>query len=468
MFKKQDNPKLFEEIFKAYRTTCPNDYTVNRHTTDRLSAEQLSKITRLKITPTSSKNITRLDGIEQLTNLEDFVFHGQHARTHSSTFEECLQRASLYESFNLDENLEFYEQEYNCCQIEDISPLYACTNLKKLDISNQRKISDIDLSFAPNLTQINMQSCKSLRKIYGLDSLQVLTDPTKLKDGDGYKNSHIDFSGCGILVDVDNFSKIIQTIKNNPHDGQKTNLFLPTTTYAHLCRRYPDMQNFLDSHLKATKNDIVKWTEIGAANLRIETNSSQMSMIRDRVDQILRTLFQYDDGSNITRIAQVFRWICDNTTYDRRLLNLTKNEMYSEKFRDDIRKAIRSTYVTLFDNKAVCVGVSNLFNFFMAELGLLSEPVSCRAEQFLDPRITESNHQISKVHTKAGVYYCDPTADLSYNESQYFLLNKDEISQVHSLTVADYQENSAPSIQKLLNKRGLLTSKCNSNIVHSI
>lgn len=460
MFRRSDNPELFKALCSQYKTLCPQDKTVDMLFTKELTDEQLSKITTLTIKPSTFANVKSLNGIEQLTNLEHLSIAGQSARTHAREFEETRKRAEVVMGYNPESDYQYFADEFESGQLTDITPIYSLKKLKSLSLANQRGIAEFDFSHNSNLTNVDMRDCRGLKKISGLHTLKVIQDPSQLEDKFAYFDSRFDFSGCCSLRSVGSMTKLAETLsKNREADNLDDHIFLPTTAYCHIVREEPQVGEILNDMEHNGCIDVAKWTEIGEGGVRIQNNSRQMAIAKRYADETVRTLFYGQNPSPLDKVSGVYRWICDNIKYDYNGLELSEKEDRNKKYRKTDQ--IRSSYVALIDKKAVCVGISNLFNFFMADLGYSAEPVSCSSVTSEDARMTISNHQMSKVFINNSTYYCDPTWDLGSSESRYFCLNKKEMGRDHQFTVADLKVQSGESYQEILRKAGLLKTKTN-------
>ena len=108
----------------------------------------------------------------------------------------------------------------------------------------------------------------------------------------------------------------------------------------------------------------------------------------------------------------------------------------------DLKRQIRSAYFALWDNKAVCAGISNLFNFMAADIGLKGESVYCRfGANNLENNSIDKNmaikvdHQISKVTLSGVEYFFDPTNDLK-DENE-----KSDYARYFALSAKQYFDN---------------------------
>lgn len=461
MLKRTDNPELFRAICSAYRHQFPQDKSVDALTTRELPDEILAKITSLVIeADTFFGNIKSLNGIEQLVNLTEFSLNGQSRWKHHKEFRGTLERSQVVTGYNLEEDLRFFLDEYNSGQIEDISPIYQLKHLKKLELRHQRKIREVDFSNNPNLVEVDMSYCEELRTIKGLDTLNVVNG--RKIDGLDFIDSRFEFSGCHNLREVDSLDLLVAHLDNNPNIDLDAHIFLPTTTFCHIARNnQPICELLAQRHIDCL--DYIHWTEIGKGDVRVENSSSQMLIAKRYVDETIKTLFHGQSPTDLELASGVYRWICDNIKYDYDGLKQSETEDPKKRYRK--KDSIRSSYVALINKKAVCVGVSNLFNLFMASLGFTAEPCPCSSEMAHDARMTDSNHMMSRIYVNNIPYYCDPTWDLGGEESRYFCLSKEEIERTHKFDVSAYSTKSGPSYQKIFKQQGLLQTKKQQQMV---
>ncbi len=474
MLKKSDNPQLFAAIASEYQKIDKNFMSIMA---SELSDEQLAKITTLTINPSSMReyNITSLAGIEKLTNLTHLSIRGQDSRAHARDFEGAFKRAEIYSGYDLDKDLQFYNNEYNCCQIsdEDVARLSALTKLESLDLSNQRAITQIDLSSFPNLTTLKMADCEGLVSVKGLDKLKVVNDPSSLPSKFAYEECDFEFGGCYRIKEVDNFMQVVDKMAQN--SDNKTHLHLPTSAYAALYRSYQkqgvDFKNTLSE--KYVYDSPVDWIETSKGKVRAVHNSSQMRMATNRIEEILRTVCQDNPQDDMVRVSRWYRWICDNVKYDHENYDLEKTG--TQKQVESVKHKIRSSFTAIWSKKAVCVGISNLFNYGVNLMGYTAAPVSVSSSSLnTDSRAVISDHQISalfliKKDAPDVPIYCDPTWDLLRcnnqtgevlnPESRYFCKTYDEMSVDHRFELAYYEQGKgADSIQAQLRQKGCLKS----------
>lgn len=442
MLRKADNPELFYVIRVAYQNQYPEDKSVN-YATQELTDDKLAKITSLKI---QDNDIKSLKGIEHLTNLSELALNGR------SDFDNYLKNGNMRNMaindprFNMAQELRDIEDAYNRGQIEDITPLYQLKKLKKLELRNQRKINEIDFSHNPNLNDVDMSYCTGLKTIKGLESLSCF------KSGDVEK---FEFGGCSQLKEVTNFPRLVDILDDVNVIGQ-TYICLPTTTFCHItrdnknaCKKLEDMYRYGVAP--------INWVEICQGNIRVENTTGQMAYAKAYADATIKTLFYGQQPCPLELVNGVYRWICDNIKYDYDGLEQEKNEDPNGRWRK--RDRIRSSLISLIDKKAVCVGISNLFNFMMADLGYSADPCLCSSNLSNDARLTVADHQMSQIYINGETYYCDPTWDLGRKESRYFCLTKEEMEKTHQFTVASCGVESGQSLQQVLRLEGLLYTK---------
>lgn len=454
MLRRTDNPELFDAIRSAYNKQYPQDKSVDTIFTKELTDEQLSKVTSLKIQADVFHDIKSLKGIEQLTNLTEFSLNGQSPWHNSREFRR-IQSSSKFSNYNLDQELDDMVAQYNSGQIEDITPLYKLKNLKKLELKHQRRIKEIDFSNNQNLTYVDMSYCEGLETVKGLESLNVVKG-VGIK-GTEFEDCKFEFSRCSKLMKVSNFSQLVETLDKNADAGFNSHIFLPSTAYCHIARQNQDACEHLAYRQDKDYVSHINWTEIDKGNVRVEKSSVQMLIAKKYADETIKTLFHGENPSNIELVSGVYRWICDNIKYDYEGLEKARAEDPKKKFRK--KDSIRSSYVALIDKKAVCTGISNLFNFLMADLGFLAEPCLCSNNMLNDARMTEANHMMSKVYINDTPYYCDATWDLGGKDSRFFCLTKEEMEKTHQFDVSAYGVKSGPSLQEKFKLMGILQTK---------
>lgn len=476
MFLKEENPQLFFYIAKEYHHLFPKEH-FSSFLINKLTDEQLAKITSLEIKAEALAecNIKSLKGIEKLPNLTSFTLRGQTENQNTKAFMR-LQKIANEGSYSisdykskqdfLNQNSKYYVDCYQASQIIDLSPLQQCSNLKKLDLAEQHSLGEIDLSFWPNLIDLNMKNCRQLYKVKGLDKLRAVKSPTERTEDFDASQLTLNFTGCDFLRHVDGFDQYVDSAVD--FINYEYPMQLPTTAFCNLHRQYPDAMYRLVTEQQWGEKAVF-WTEC-CNKFKYLSSSAKMNMAKKRADDIIRTVCAGQENSPIGQVAQIYRWICDNVTYDHDGLRISEAETkpmpdLEEKsepiFINNYKSnKIRTLHAALFEKTAVCVGVSNLFNFMVSDLGYLTSRVFCSSESPDNPILTIANHQMSSVSIDNNPYYCDPTWDLGKSQSSYFCLTGEEINKDHSFTVASAEDNrDAKSLQEILRNAGCLQTQ---------
>lgn len=476
MFAKSENPQLFFFVAQAYQRLFPRE-NISPILATSLTDEQLSKITSVEINASAFAecNIKSLNGIEKLPNLEEFILRGQSDTQNVDGFRRVQQQArkGIYNKreYNspqefLQDNSRYFVDSYNASQITDLTPLQRCSGLKKIDLSEQHSLGEIDVSFWHNLLELNMKNCKQLYTIKGLESLRAVKNPAEKTDDFDASQLSLNFTGCDFLRHVGGFDQYVNAAVD--YADYEYPMQLPTTCFCNLHRQYPESMHRLIMEQQAGEKAIY-WTEC-CENFKFMSSSAKMNMAKNRADNIIRTVCAGQEKSPMGQVAQVYRWICDNVTYDYKGLEAagkdTRPKPDLEEKSDPFflnaysHNKIRTMHSALFSKTAVCVGVSNLFNFLVSDLGYLTSSIYCSSESADDPHLTIANHQMSAVYVQEDPYYCDPTWDLGGRQSRYFCLTGEEVSKDHNFTISEAGANKTPpSLQAMLQNAGYLQTQ---------
>ena len=464
-FRRSENPELFDVVKFAYNETMlnydPPEETLGDEV-EELSQSQLDIIEELQIAYDleTEKNViydvTSLDGIEKLRNLRHFGLLG----TRISQIKDKAQGFVKFAKENFtgeayDEAIKVAEElilnEYNSNQIADLSPLKKCKKLKYVAIADQRNLDKLDVSCWPELKKLQIYNCNNLEEVSGIEKLDI-------KDN---SNFALKIFECAHFNKIPNFAEVLDKIEKS---GERSSVELPLMSYCPLANRNKHLRN--DKHF--LQSDKIKWLDG-----RLSINTLQAEMMKTRVEEILAVITK-DNYSLIKKLAQVHRWICENVIYDSKKLNreselLELNDEDSKKLVEEISTILRTAFYALWDKKAVCVGISSLFNFFCSELGVMAEGVFCssKLEDFISAILSlDYTHMLSKIGIDTeegrGYYYCDATYDLFEEQqnnklSEAFCLNKEEMSQLTNLGITEINVQNAPSLQTKLLLKGLLS-----------
>lgn len=458
MFYREENPALFDVIAKQYSSFDVKFLiNYNQKKVDKMSDDQLKKIVALDLTD-SRADIVSLKGIEKLTNLTKLSINGLNYVDYCKLVKVTkIKYAMNSDEKELAENLDVLENLYNKNQIFNLSPLYKLKNLEVLNINNQRHIESIDLSELPNLKKLNMNWCENLQEIKNIDKLKIWNSVD-------INNAKFDFSGCVKLNKVDEFSKCIDLIMQRK--PEKEIMYLPTTTFCFLLNKDNEIaQKIYDDDIK----NIIKWCEISGEITKIKNNGIQMLLAKNKIDNIINTICK-QDATQLENIYQIYKWVVDNVKYDfngkKQEDNLTYEQMQELKSdQNAVVNTIRSSLVALWDKKSVCVGISNLLNLMLADIGIVSNIVNCslknKKDKFMqahnyDIRLGDVSHQISSININGYTYYLDPTCELPHKKFVSFLKNKEEILNNYQLIISEYKTKNGMSIQNILKENDLL------------
>ena len=404
MFKRSENPGLFDEIVNEYNLKCeskgmkPVDFFCTK-----LEDEQLDIIESLRIDiQHSKKNINNLNGIEKLKNLKKFSMNGI-TEINMNIYETAKKIQGKIMT------KEMWQKRYNKGQLTDISSLYKCKNLRVLSLRDQRNLTELDLSNWDKLECCFCTDMSNLENIYGIDNF-------------GEKKSiKYNFEGCQSLVNVPN---LINLTKNNE---VSTKVIMPLNSYCFLANK--DKQLTTDEEFLNSQNII--WTD-GL----FETTTYQTKLMKDRVGEILDNILSKDD-KDIVKLYKIYKYICEECHYDRD--SLQKTEINEEEIGDlfdervngelitpELWRQIRSTYRALWGKPVICGGLSNFFGFMCADNGIVAKRTSAQIystdeKMPLRKFSTKFNHSISKVEIDGETYLFDPTNDLKEGyDGEYF------------------------------------------------
>lgn len=460
MLNRQDNPALFRAALNDLNL---QGYNLSTVMTSKLSDEQIAKVTNLKIQPSSmgDSKLIGTKGLEQFKNLEHLSIVGQLYSKYARNFDAIYEKQKVIQNYDISSDLAFYQSEYESGQLEnqDLEAIYGLENLKSLNLSNQRKITELDLSSLTNLENVTLTNATNLQKLSGLDKIEAIKTDNK-----GYT---FDFSGCTALKTVENFDELVQNMINVKVTEAAPKIYFPTITYASIYRDQAMTEN-ADTLNKIDKNpalrDIVYWAEIDQGNVRKNHQTGQMEIATKRCEDIIRTVCKDNPQPDIERVSRWYRWICDNVEYDNDSFNKGKDKTttFSDSEREKFKNESRSSFYTLWNHKGVCTGIRNLFNFGATLMGYTSLPINCKAgEKQKNEQTTINDHAMSMMFVGDNAYFFDPTWDLGNKVSRYFMLTKQEMeARAHNFSL----ENSGlvygtASIQQALYEMGCLKTK---------
>lgn len=464
--------KIFGENWKSYESVLVNG---------EIPDEMLDNITYLDI-PVAQYDIRSLEGIQNLTNLQSIKIVGIDEYQALSKYEKC----NPDDLGILESKLEPYVRRG---QIKDITPLYSCKNLTHLDLSNQRGISEVDLSQWPYLDYLKMNSCTSLSKVVGLQN----TESLKRLSNSPFDSVSLDLRGCDTLKLVEGLPQFARKLATRP-DNLLSTLYLPINTYVFMSNNQNSgLAEFSSIISNLPNSNCVLWSD-NADYLNLEEGAlttQQAEILKARIDTIIDTVCK-DSNTSLQNIYNIYKWITHNVEYDFHGLNFEKRGGLSIFDRmqgfvrkvaensDDFKKldkklssgyqkiselvnwdpiasrreaaknklnkstnTLRTSYDTFFNKKGVCAGISNLFNIMLADIGIVSESSYCAAVfKDKDNKSKIELHQISSCRLKAkdskgrmvtARYFFDPTWDLWRENPKFFGMTRLEIEKTHYL-----------------------------------
>lgn len=475
MFRREENPLFFDIVCYALRDneTSQNGEQAGEALYNKLKETQvvddtlLENTTMLKLRVMHNDNMT-LDGIQHFVNLRDFRAEGLHEG-------DAVRRALKQGCKTTEEGKEKSKKIFATRQISDISALYSLKKLKTLVLNDQRLIKEIDVSYFPELEQLIMQRCTSLTTIKGLDEVSPLMWATQSVEL--IPNLRYDFSGCINLTKVDGFRNILISATQSPPRTVYPFLHFPLETYIRFSHNEINrsLMNAYVNYIQYDGNkDIFSWRENSNNMAPVGMTTTQIGMLKNRMDNILATICD-PNNKPMQNIYNIYQYITQNVQYDRESLDILHQtitpeikDSYSQTARnikdhtitakhlwedgerlpgsapleilsDNMyQRAVeagstRSSFTALFNQKAVCAGVSNLFNALVTDFGYKAFPCLCWSRHRDDPCIYDvPNHQISVISirssdNKVGNFFFDPTFDLGKEKLTHFAMNMEEM-----------------------------------------
>ncbi len=454
MLKKEENPGLYDAIYRLYGTSGKiikdeRGYrTIERYFEEGepIPDNVLGNVGYLPIH--SGSDLKTLDGLEKLQNLKTLEIFG------------CTDRDFSYtEVAQTEEAKQLLQKEraeaYNRGQIEDFSALYKCKNIKSLTISGQRNLIDFYAENLPKLRELNINKCSNLDMVSGLHKLDIIKEIEREPNLTSVCKLRI--VACDMLTRVEGLSTFGELAKNkvcfDPKEKtSKPLLELPLNTYLYMKNgKSKGLNNYENALADKQVNEPISWVDNGCESCESSYSTKQMQMIKGELDKISREVWEY--GGNVNKnILNTYSWITSNLKYDydavreeeklddfkmgrskkpnsKILENLRgtsfgESQMFkrlersyekavrgiydSEFMRERNRKwqntveeqsrTCRSNYTALFDKKVVCVGFSNIFNLLLVNNGVSAGPCFCASVNSRDGAgVCRTNHQISVI-----------------------------------------------------------------------
>lgn len=499
IFRREENPDLFDAVKAELEKLFDSGYideNGRKHRTgvefkDAIREEYLKACTQLDLTHFPAP-IKSLEGIQHLSNLEVLYCNAPREYKIPNVFQNEVQNMS---ESDYEKNAQrFYQGK----QVRDLTPLYYCKKIRHLQLDNQDSITEIDLGQFPKLQKLSMQRCSNLTSVTGMKYLENF-DRIFTHSLDA-EFCEFDFSGSQKLAYVDDVISIICKSYEYPNRVRfdKPVFRFPVETYIRLANtsevgmRLREYSQFLRRY---GCDDSINWVENSEFMARSGLNTRQVEIMKQRLDAITDTVCVRGEPP-LQSLYNVYQWIATNVQYDYvssyqegvlrtvpatsyiydnwcnyEFNTLSSFDEYQELIEKRIQDgklnnddlldeishnygSIRSAYLTLFNKKAVCAGMSNLFNAFAANLGLDVESCYCHVRDEKDERSYGNlvDHQISIVKFEiagegAYPYYFDVTNDLGGGLFLHFAMNKEEVLSYTELGVREFASANGLSLQ---------------------
>lgn len=380
------------------------------------TTEELLLVTSLELQ--GSRRI--LDGIELLPNLNRLVIETDQVPYYVAEKDRQSITDEDIEKIGKLKQLEFLGIRNQ----SDISyvDLTRLSNLKFLDISNNVNLRDIDgLSALQNL---------SLLSIYGNDQICELPELHQfIMQNDNIVDIYLDLM---LFPDAVGYDFKTNTLDEEAYEKI---VFAEGQFYEKFSKITPDVM--LLKQGKGAKSDI------------ITTYARQARMFHDRCSQITRNIATNTNGID-EMVIGVEKYLAENITYDQESLN-HKNSRVDNGIMRGAKSGANGAYNGIMFGSCVCEGYTRSMQYLLKLANIKTRNISCIAgEDTLGLSDTsEKNERFSYVLPKQGYhsiiciedyfcFYCDPCWDASRYQKTgtlpYCLLNKEEISQSHTLS----------------------------------
>ena len=377
--------------------------------------EELGLITKLKI---ENPNRGTLKGISQLYNLQSLTV----ASVGSSEYKKNNDIATITDA--------------------DMREICRINGLKFLEINNQADVSYIDLTQLKNLQDLSIINNPNLEEIDGFDS------QTKLKGLTCYGNRS--------LMQVQGLNQCINQCEELMELNLDVLLFPDSIDYNPITGKY----NQETANRIAEIANSVKWHEALPAlkytaykRDSIQINHYQMLQMHNKCCKILAENVP-EHARNRDTILGIETYLAQNVTYDRESLK-GKSRMASK---DGISigpvGGANGAYNAIMLDQCVCEGYTRAMQYLLKLKGINSRNVRCigtkdtlhladKTKETIYTRYElpdEGYHSIICIEDE-DLLYCDPCWNAGLYQAKngdkslpYTLLNKNEISQTHTLS----------------------------------
>ncbi len=517
MLKKEENPALYEVVANMFRLEDTGELRFSEG--EDIPQEYLDKITGLEIT--ADDNVVSLKGVEKFRNL---IFFESFVNT-----EEDIDYIGLSEK--REEAITQYEElkkDMNLGQFDDISPLYQCKKLTTCFLTAQRGIEELDLTNWPKLEKLLCCRLDNLVSIKGLDKIEFFS---RIGYPD-YAEDSIRVLACNKLRQFDGLKELANLARESDEEKRKeykSKVVLPFNSFIWLKNAGDEG---LEEYLRVVGEEGLRyepliWVDNGAQDCEVFMATHRVIEFKGVLDSVVKkVLAGQENAGTIEKMSLLYGWITKNIVYDNqeilaeRLREWLKNDdgigekraldsnlkrrekaflcavemkdKMADKLRDkmlgktlfqewleiiEVRQdAVRSNWGVLADERGVCVGISNLYNSMLVNIGIYAEPCYCMIKYHnklrdtvgdelkmkLFPNIYKNvkirqaplNHQMTAVklcakdseeQLREGYYFFDPTVDLGLKEWAFFGKTWEEVFPTR-MVGANHMEVGALSI----------------------
>lgn len=350
------------------------------------SKEELDSITDLTIT-----NCDGLEGISNLKNLKKLRIIGPNLY-------------SFNETANLNTITDFSEIN-NLYQLESLEIVYD-ENIETLDISNLKNLKNLKL-----FCDSNLKIVKGIGDKKKLESVVVCECPI------------IDFGNA-----IDYINNTADTLTNILDLKMYINLFSKDKIRILLKDKY----NINSSNIRFGEH-IYFHDEVYTLDIY------QTQELFEKVISLLNGL-NIKDLDKSEQIFSVYKFIISYLSYDYEGLDY-RNKNYQKLLESSpenkkyfLRRMaiINSSFGALNTKKVVCDGYVNLLRLFLTFLGIPSQTVICKKDNF--------THAAVKYYYDGNWHYADPEKDRDVNAIKFFDLTRDEFEKLYELSPKEYIE----------------------------
>lgn len=264
-------------------------------------------------------------------------------------------------------------------------------NIRKLDVSNLKKLNTLIIVGNENLTEIN-----------GIENLKNLDR----------------------VIIVGNNIKVFNDMRQ----------FLINIKNVSMCKLDVNMYHYLinDSSfdIKTYNVDFAEKISVGEF---YSLDLGKMEELYNIGLQIIQKIIS-NDMDEYEKVRKIYKYIVENLSYDYDSLEERNKYVYSNSisvYGNDY-KDINTSYKALKDHMVVCEGYANSLKFLLNIIGVESKTIVCffknSGESF-----EYFNHTASMIKIDGIWYYCDSQLENDSGNLKYFLQTREEFEITHRL-----------------------------------